>query len=161
MVEVVEADLENAEHVQAILQLLNTYAQEPLISGKPLAERVRCELIDGLQQHPTTVVLLAYQDQQAVGIAVCFVGFSTFAARPLLNIHDFAVLAEFRGQGIGRELLAATERKALELGCCKLTLEVDGNNFAARRVYESFGFDSTQHVEDNGQALFFKKQLDA
>ena len=161
MIEIVEADLDNAEHQQAILQLLDAYAQEPIVSGKPLAERVRSELIGGLKNHPTTVVLLAYLDHRAVGIAVCFVGFSTFAARPLLNIHDLAVLAEYRGQGIGRELLAATESKALELHCCKLTLEVDGNNHAARRVYESFGFDSTQHVRDNGQALFLNKQLKA
>lgn len=159
-VEVVSADLENEEHQRAILELLNAYAQLPVISGKPLPDDVLAELIPGLQRHPTTEILLAIGDSQVVGMAICFVGFSTFAAKPLLNIHDLAVHETFRGQGVGRQLLAAAERRARELGCCKLTLEVDEKNHAARRVYQAAGYIATQHVDDNGQALFLKKPLD-
>ena len=161
MVEVIEANLDDAEHQQAILALLDSYAREPIIRGKSLAESVQSRLIDGLKNHPTTVVLLAYLENHAVGLAVCFVGFSTFAAKPLLNIHDLAVLAGHRGRGIGRDLLAATERKARALGCCKLTLEVEGKNLVARHLYESFGFDSTPYVDNNGQAFFLAKSLEA
>ena len=83
--EIIQADLANTDHQQAIVHVLNTYAQEPVIIGKPLDERVLKDLIAGLQQHPTTVILLAYQGAQAVGIAVCFLGFSTFAAKPLIE----------------------------------------------------------------------------
>lgn len=159
MVEIILADLEKVAHQQAILQLLNAYAQEPVISGKPLPTQVLDDLITGLKQHPTTVILLARRDSQFVGMAICFLGFSTFAAKPLLNIHDLAVAAEHRGQGVGRALLAEALVKARELGCCKLTLEVDENNHAARRVYDAAGFVATQHVEENGRALFLKKTV--
>jgi len=43
---------------------------------------------------------------------VCFRGFSTFAAAPLINVHDLAVVPGFRGQGIGRRLLEAVEMYA-------------------------------------------------
>ena len=46
-----------------------------------------------------------------VGAAVCFIGFSTFAAKPLINIHDFVVLPAARGKGVGRRLLEAVEKK--------------------------------------------------
>ena len=34
-----------------------------------------------------------------VGLATTFEGFSTFAAKPLINIHDIAVLPDYRGRG--------------------------------------------------------------
>jgi len=104
-------------------------------------------------------VLLAYVDAAAVGIATCFVGFSTFAARPLVNIHDLAVLPEFRGQGIGRELLEAVERVARERGCVKVTLEVLEKNRRARSVYEAAGFAQAGYAENTGGALFYSKPL--
>jgi ribosomal protein S18 acetylase RimI-like enzyme len=73
-------------------------------------------------------------------VAVCFLGFSTFAARPLLNVHDLAVLPECRGKGVGRALLEAAEARARAHGCCKLTLEVQDSNQRARGLYASFGF---------------------
>jgi ribosomal protein S18 acetylase RimI-like enzyme len=85
-------------------------------------------------------VLLAFADQRPVGMAICFFGFATFQARPLLNIHDLAVVPDYRGQGIGRALLGEAEKRALGHGCCKLTLEVRDDNRPARALYESFGF---------------------
>ncbi len=61
-------------------------------NGKSLSPEARRALIPGLQEHPTTVIFLAYQGGKAIGVAVCFLGFSTFDAKPLLNIHDLAVL---------------------------------------------------------------------
>ena len=128
-------------------------------NGNPLSAEVRRELIPGLQQHPTTVIFLAYKEDKPIGIAVCFVGFSTFAARPLINISDFAVLPEYRGHGAGQRLLEAVERKARDLGCCKLTLEVQENNHRARQIYESAGFTQAVYEEAAGGVLFFSKPI--
>lgn len=99
-----EANLNDPLHQQAILHLLNAYSMDPMGDGKPLSAETRERLIPGLREHPTTIVFLAYEKKAAVGIAVCFRGFSTFAAKPLINIHDLAVLPEHRGRGIGRQL---------------------------------------------------------
>ncbi len=156
---IVEADLHNTRHQHAIIQLLDEYSQEPIIGGKPLAASVRNELIAGLQQHPTTEVLLAFVDDQAVGIAVCFLGFSTFAAKRLLNLHDLAVAAKFRGQGIGRALLEAVETKAQALSCCKVTLEVLEDNTRARRAYQVTGFLPRADDSTERQTLFLSKPI--
>ena len=149
-IEIMEADLDRSEHQDAVLELTNAYARDPMGNGKPLSEAVRRDLIPGLRQHPTTVIFLAYQGNNALGIANCFIGFSTFAARPLINISDLAVLPEYREQHIGRRLLEAVERKAREIGCCKLTIEVQENNHRARHVYDTVGFSQAVYVEAAG-----------
>ncbi len=159
-IEIVEADLDREDHQRAVLELVNAYAQDPMGAGQSLpAENLR-RLIPGLREHPTTLIFLAYDEQRPIGIAVCFVGFSTFAALPLVNIHDLAVLPDFRGRGIGRRLLAEVERKARDLGCCKLTLEVQENNHRARGVYQSSGFTQSVHEAQAGGVLFLSKRLE-
>jgi len=156
---IVEADLNRTEHQHAVVELIDAYAMDPMGNGKPLSPEVRRTLIPGLQRHPTTVVFLAYQDGKAIGIAVCFRGFSTFAARPLINIHDLAVLPEHRRQGTVRRLLEEVERKARDMGCCKLTLEVLEGNRRARQVYQAAGFAQVEYQAATGGALFLSKSL--
>jgi GNAT superfamily N-acetyltransferase len=137
---IAEADLALPEHQEAVLRLVDAYAADPMGDGKPLTESARSNLIRGLAKHPTTIILLAWRGSEPAGIAVCFLGFSTFAARPLLNIHDIFVTLPHRGIGIARVLLAAVEKRARDLGCCKLTLEVLEKNARARSIYEAAGF---------------------
>lgn len=158
--EVIEADLGNPVHQTAVLDLIDAYSRDPMGNGGPLGAEVRHRLIPGLREHPTTIVFLAYQDGQAVGIAVCFRGYSTFAARPLINIHDLAVLDGHRGRGVGRRLLEAVAQKGRSLGCCKLTLEVLENNRRARRLYEGLGFRQATYQPEAGGALFMTKPLE-
>src|SRR5262245_11661227 len=79
---VLEADLSQVDHQETTLHLLDAYAQDPMGDGQPLSDLARREVIPGLRQHPTTMIFLAYREGQPVGLAVCFRGFSTFAARP-------------------------------------------------------------------------------
>jgi ribosomal protein S18 acetylase RimI-like enzyme len=137
---IMEADLEDPQHQEAVVQLLNSYARDPMGSGRDLPEDVRNTLIPALKQHPTALIFLAFHGVNAVGIAVCFLGFSTFAARPLLNVHDLAVVPAYRRQGVGRRLLAQVEARARTLGCCKLTLEVREDNHPAQHLYQELGF---------------------
>jgi ribosomal protein S18 acetylase RimI-like enzyme len=158
-IEIVAADLDSQNHQQSILELIDAYALDPMGNGEPLPDGVKKNLIPGLRRHPTTLVFLAFCQGRAVGIAVCFTGFSTFAAKPLINIHDFAVLPASRGSGVGRKLLAAVEAKARKMDCCKVTLEVLENNHRALKVYAAAGFSRATYTEAAGGALFFAKKL--
>lgn len=88
---------------------------------------------------------------------MCFLGFSTFLARPLINIHDLHVVAEVQGLGIRRRLLKAVEEKAHALGCCKLTPEVQENHLPALRLYCSAGFDEGVYDMEAGRVRFRQK----
>ena len=153
-----EADLENNRHRTALLAVLDEYSREPGIPGSGLSDYARENVVAGLREHPTTVVLLAELDDEIVGIAISFLGFSTFYAQPLLNIHDFAVLASQRGRGVGGRLMKATVEKARELGCCKLTLEVGSDN-RAYHLYRRCGFDVAKPNPDSGQLLYLEKLI--
>ena len=153
------ADLDLPEHAAAVTALVDAYARDPWGDGKPLADGVRQRLVPALREHPTTLVLLAWLGDEPIGVAVSFLGFSTFAARPLLNLHDLAVTPAARGRGVGRKLLEALESVARERGCCKLTLEVLEKNRRAKRLYEEFGFAQATYAEDGGSALFYAKKL--
>lgn len=156
---ITEADLAHAEHQQATLQMMDAYASDPMGDGKPLSAWARDHLIPGLRDHPTTLVFLAFRGSEPVGIATCFRGFSTFAARPLLNISDYYVLPQLRGTGIGRQLLAAIEQRACDLGCCRLTLEVQENNHRARAIYTAAGFAQAIYVQEAGGSLYLTKNI--
>lgn len=155
-IEIQLADLANAAHQSAIVELLDAYAREPQVSGSPLSAEVRARLIPELRKQPAGRHFLAFHEVQAVGVAICFLGFSTFYARPLLNIHDLAVREGFRGQGIGRQLLDAIETDAAGHHCCKVTLEVRADNSRARRLYENVGF---RCGDSEGSAFAFMTKL--
>lgn len=144
---------------QAFLYLMNHYASGAAGGGQPLSEEVMENLVARLNQIPTAFSFIAAVDQKAVGLVNCFEAFSTFAARPLINVHDLMVHSDFRGQGISQLLLAAVEQEAIARHCCKITLEVLAGNGAARRAYEKFGFQGYQLDPSMGQAIFLEKSL--
>jgi ribosomal protein S18 acetylase RimI-like enzyme len=157
--EIVEADLARPDHQDAVRALIAAYANDPMGNGGPLPADVMERLIPGLQRHPTTLILLAYVGGDPAGIATCFVGFSTFYARPLVNIHDLAILPGFRGRGVGRQLLEGVLDKARKLGCCKVTLEVHEGNTRAKQIYEAAGFAEGAAREPGGRWLFYSRPL--
>jgi len=111
-IRIVAADLDLMEHQDALLTLMDLYARDPMQGGAPLPSNVIDEVIPELQQHPAKLIWLAYCGAEAVGFTVCFLGFSTFAARPLINIHDISVRPEYRGLGAVKLLMDAMEAKA-------------------------------------------------
>jgi len=140
------ADLDNPEHQQRVVALLDIYSCDAMGDGVPLSAGVRASVIEGLRNHPASLLLLAWQDDESVGLCVGFEGFSTFHARPLLNIHDLVVHPQHRHRGIGRALLAAAEAAARQRNCCKITLEVRTDNAPAQQLYRSIGFGEAKPV---------------
>ncbi|MDR7417549.1 MAG: GNAT family N-acetyltransferase [Armatimonadota bacterium] len=153
------ANLDDPAHQQAVLAMVNAYARDPMGQGRDLPETVQRDLVPGLRRHPTTLIFLAYDGERPIGVAVCFVGFSTFAARPLVNIHDLSVVAGYRGQGVGRRLLERVESAARELGCAKITLEVNADNVGAQHLYRRFGFRGGGSGDDLNRVWFLQKRL--
>lgn len=144
---------------EALLQLLDSYARDPMGGGKPLPEQVQQNLIPQLKTRNDYLGVIAFQNNQPVGLINAFEGLSTFAARPLLNIHDVIVAREFRGNGLAQRMMSELEQLARQRGCCKLTLEVLSNNSAAQKAYRKFGFAAYELDPEAGQALFWQKPI--
>jgi GNAT superfamily N-acetyltransferase len=139
-ISIVEADLEDAAQGNALVTLLDSYAREPGGQSAPIDTKVANRIVPGLKRHPAKLVLLAVADEVYAGAAVCFWLYSTFTARPVLNIHDLVVLPGYRSRGIGTALLAEAESRARAEGASRLTLEVHDANRDARRLYARVGF---------------------
>ncbi len=139
-VEIRNIDFDKAGDVERYIAMLDAYARDPMGAGRPLPDAAKARLRIDLPTHPGAHALIAVSDGKDLGFASCFVGYSTFRAQPLLNLHDIAVVPEARGLGIARQLLDAVEALARRLECCKVTLEVRSDNLRAQRAYESAGF---------------------
>lgn len=154
------ADYSNPVHARAVVMLLDAYAQDPAGGGEGLSEFAKSHLVPELAARPHAFSVLAFAGEQPVGLINCIEGFSTFACRPLVNVHDVAVLPGHRGQRVGEKMLELAERIARERGACKMTLEVLQGNHSAIRLYERIGFAAYQLDPAMGQAQFFQKWLD-
>ena len=152
-------NLAEPAQAEAWLALLDHYAHDRMGGGAGLSDYAKANLVDALNAQPTFHGALAFAGQKAVGLINCFTGFSTFAAQPLLNIHDIVVHADLRGRGIGQALLLWAEQRARQLGCCKLTLEVLANNTRAMASYAQAGFAPYELDPAAGQALLMQKYL--
>ncbi len=144
---------------QALLTMLDMYARDPMGGGEPLPLDTQLRLCDDLAKFSGAISWLAFKDGKPVGLLNALPGYSTFKARPLMNVHDIAVDPAHRGQGVGQALLMAMEAYARAVGCCKVTLEVLSGNAQAQRAYQRFGFEQYSLSPETGQALFMQKWL--
>jgi GNAT superfamily N-acetyltransferase len=77
--------------------------------------------------------------QRALGFALYFFTFSTFKASPTLYLEDLFVRPDERGRGVGRRLLTALARIAVERGCGRMEWSVLDWNSPARDFYLKLG----------------------
>jgi len=159
-IEILQADYGNAEHAQALVRLLDMYARDAMGGGHPLSEQVKQALVPELARRPHAFSVLAFADGEAAGLVNCFEGFSTFACKPLINIHDVAVADAYRRRGIAQQMMRYVENIARQRGCCKLTLEVLQGNRNAQQMYGKLGYAGYQLDAATGAALFWQKGLD-
>ena len=105
-----------------------------------LAERETDELLPDGVDTPGTALLVGESDGEVIGMV--WVGPAP-QSRPGWWLYDIEVVAEARGRGYGRALLAAAEQAVRDRGGDTLGLNVFGDNEVARTLYESAGYHVT------------------
>jgi len=153
------ADYRHDDDARALVSLLDAYASDPAGGGEPLSDFAKTNLPAALAARPQAFSVLAFDGELPVGLINCIEGFSTFACRPLVNVHDVVVLASHRGRRIGELMLARVEALAQARGACKLTLEVLDGNRSALALYQRCGFAPYQLDPAMGHAGFMQKML--
>jgi len=153
------ADYLNASDAAAVVAMLNAYASDPAGGGEPLSDFVKSNLVRELAARPQAYSVLAFDGAHAVGLVNCIEGFSSFKCKPLVNVHDVAVIASHRGRGIAEQMLAEAERIAIGRGAVKMTLEVLSGNEPAKKLYQRIGYAGYQLDPSMGTAEFMQKLL--
>ena len=92
-----------------------------------------------LAAQPSLFAHVADDGGRAVGFALWFLSYSTWAGRHGIYLEDLYVKPEQRGRGHGRALLAELARICVEHGYQRLEWAVLDWNSPALRFYESLG----------------------
>ena len=157
------ADLNRPFDAKSMVEILGVYYQSIMGNNAPLPLEVRDTVVAGLLSQSNHRVFLAVSNEtenmgpgQAIGMAVCFENFSTFRAKPLINVHDLAVRPEFQGRGIGQSLLEKVIAYAVENHHCAVTLEVRKDNANALKLYRKLGFTGIEKDAGDESMLFGK-----
>jgi GNAT superfamily N-acetyltransferase len=127
-----------AEDTPLILQLIRElaeYEREPQAVTATEADLLR----DGFGPEPKYRVLIAEWEGKPAGFALFFYNYSTWLGRPGLYLEDLYVRSEFRGKGIGKNLLLYLARLAARENCGRFQWQVLDWNTPSIRFYESLG----------------------
>jgi GNAT superfamily N-acetyltransferase len=118
-----------------LIRALATYERAP--NDVTATEKGLIEVLFG--EKPAAEVLLAFENETAVGFAVFFHNFSTWLGRPGLYLEDLFVRPEDRGKGYGRALLIRLAEIARERGCGRMEWAVLDWNEPAIQFYRKLG----------------------
>ncbi len=138
--QIVQVDLKNEKHRTALIHLLNDYMLDEMGIGKQMPDDLGPKIVEGLKKHSGYLGFFVCIAEDFVALANCNLVFSTWKAKPLINIHDFIVSPEFRKKGVGLFLLKSIENYAKENGYCRINLEVRHDNYKAQNLYKKAGF---------------------
>ena len=88
---------------------------------------------------PSAEAIIGYSGDEAIGFALFFYTFSTFLGSPSLYLEDLFVLPEWRGKGMGRQLLSHLASIALARDCRRLEWAVLDWNEPSIQFYRGLG----------------------
>ncbi len=126
------------EDIPVILRFIKELAEYEHLTHEVVATEASLrESLFGTRR--SAEVIIAYAEAEPVGFAVFFHNYSTFLARPGLYVEDLFILPQWRGRGLGRQLLAYTAKIAVKRGCGRLEWSVLDWNQPAIRFYRALG----------------------
>jgi len=121
-----------------ILTFIRDLAEYEKLPGEVVAdeEAIRTTLFGA---RPAAEVLIAELAGAPVGFALFFPSYSTFLGKAGLYLEDLFVRTEARGHGVGRALMAALARIAMQRNYGRFEWSVLDWNEPAIRFYRSLG----------------------
>lgn len=100
-------------------------------------------------------VYLAKTEDKTVGIIIFY---ANNAISKVGYITTIAVISEYKGNSIGKRLLALSECIAMKNGMKSMELEVHKSNISAIKFYEKNGYSYLKNATD--KTIFLRKELD-
>ena len=134
----VRTRLATADDVPLIAPLFDAYRQ---FYGQPADRPLAGDFLRQRLQQRESVVLLA-TDAFGAGLGFCqlYPTFCSVEAAPTFTLYDLFVDASARRRGVGRALLVAAERFAMDRKRVRLDLTTARTNLSAQALYESLGW---------------------
>lgn len=129
-----KADKNDIPEILGLIRELATYErapQEVTVTAEDLEK-------DGFGDNPAFEVLLAFNDEQLLGMAFYYFSYSTWKGK-CLYLEDIIVKEQFRGNKAGKLLFEAVIKKARETGAKRMHWQVLEWNEPAINFYKKYG----------------------
>ena len=123
--------------VAAMMQLIHELAVFEKAPNEVVAN-AETLLQSGFQEHPLFVAWVAEKDGLIVGMALCYIRYSTWKG-PVLYLEDLIVTESFRGNGIGKALFEKCIAHAKHNNYRRLVWQVLDWNTPAIDFYKGYG----------------------
>jgi len=125
------------EDLAAILALYADLETNGQVLDLPAAESIFARM----QQYPNYTVYVAVAEGQIVGaFELLIMDNLAHVGAPSGIVEDVVVHPAWRGQGIGKQMMAFALEQCRQAGCYKLALSSNRKREAAHRFYEALGF---------------------
>jgi GNAT superfamily N-acetyltransferase len=120
--------------------VLDVYAGA-LGDGQSLTEAQAKRIFRRMKSYPDYHVYVAVENRQVVGTFALLV-MDNLAKRgtPSGIVEDVAVLPEWQGRGIGKQMMRFAQDVCRKAGCYKMVLSSNTRRTSAHRFYQSLGF---------------------
>lgn len=130
-----------ADTIPVLVELMRQYWEFEQIRGFSAASAE--SMLRGFLGHPELGRgWIAYSDQLVLGYMLCSTVFSFEYGGLTAAIDELYVVADARGQGVGRLLVQTAETEMRQRGCVHIEMEVAARNVKAQRFYSLMGFAS-------------------
>ena len=123
--------------VAAMMQLIHELAVFEKAPNEVVAN-AETLLQSGFQEHPLFVAWVAEKDGLILGMALCYIRYSTWKA-PVLYLEDLIVIESFRGNGIGKALFEKCIAHAKHNNYRRMVWQVLDWNTPAIDFYKGYG----------------------
>lgn len=153
------ADWSNPDDGLTAVDLLDTYAQDPMVGAPPLTAFVQEQLPATIAATDGVFCVIGFQAGIPVALAYCYTTLSTLLCQPVVHIQSLVVLSHARGNGVGQRMLVFVEEHARQAGACQVTLEVLTSNKRAIRSYFRFGFKCKSFNQTGGVVIPLIRRL--
>jgi GNAT superfamily N-acetyltransferase len=127
-----------ATDLATIMQLIHLKAE---FDGCPAAVMATIDQLkqDLFGENPLSSVLLVEVAGEIIGFATYHPIYSTFLAKPGLWLDDLFLKPQFRGQGMGTQLMQRLCEIAIATGCERIDWTVAAHNNLGIQFYEKIG----------------------
>lgn len=131
--------------VPSLITLLGIlFSIESDFSANESKQRIGLEMM--LKDCTQRCIMVAEIEGQVVGMCTAQLLVSTAEGGVVALIEDLVVKNEYRRSGIGKQLLLAIEKWAVEKGAKRLQLLADRNNTPALKFYQKMSWNNTQLI---------------
>jgi ribosomal protein S18 acetylase RimI-like enzyme len=138
-----ESDLPAIRNCAVELQDFERALDPRLPEGEKMADAYLAEILDRVRKFEGNF-FFAEIDGRVVGLVTVLGAYRleepSETHLPFAYVDDLLVLAKYRGQGIGKALLAEAEAYAQRCGRASIRLRVKGGNQHARAFYTDAGY---------------------